>query len=608
MRRLRKTLAFASIAFLLCPLPVLASETWTEVHSPHFSVVTNAGEKRGREIALRFEQMRSVFGQLMVKNKVNIPVPLQIIAFRNTKELRQHGPMFNRKAVEVAGFYQHAQDQDYILLDTSGTEDRWTTVFHEYAHLLLNGNFPPTDAWFDEGFAEYFSTLDISGSDVQLGKPPMGDMELLHSSRWIPTADVLQVQHDSATYNVGSARNLFYAQSWVLVHYLFDMQRMPQTGKYFDLYLDKHTPMENALQQAFGMSPKQLEHAVQDYYVSPKAVYRRYKLPINLEPMNSYTAKAITPLDAQAILGDFDLHTMDHRDQGTAILQAVLQQQPANGTAHRGLGFAYLYKNQYDQAAEHFARAAELSSSDPWVHYYAAMLLLRRGGQLSVGDEAEKIKLELKTAVTLNPQFADAYNALGVAEMQSGEIKQALVDLSTAVSQSPRNETYIGNLGLAYIHDRNWDEAAKLFEKVKNSSNPQIASMATHNLEQLELMKNPVRAFPSSAPGVAAGNSFSSEAGGSTAPTDPPPMTIAPDPGGVLFLKGTLVAVECSSAAATLTVQSEGKTWKMLTSDYKHLILIGGDEFSCGWHDRKVAINYHKTQSDAGDLVSLELQ
>jgi len=122
------------------------------------------------------------------------------------------------------------------------------------------------------------------------------------------------------------------------------------------------------------------------------------------------------------------------------------------------------------------------------------------------------------------------------------------------------------------------------------------------------LMKNPVRAFPSSAPGVAAGNSFSSEAGGSTAPTDPPPMTIAPDPGGVLFLKGTLIAVECSSAAATLTVQSEGKTWKMLTSDYKHLILIGGDEFSCGWHDRKVAINYHKTQSDAGDLVSLELQ
>jgi hypothetical protein len=38
-----------------------------ELGSPHFSVVSDGGEKRGREVAVRFEQMRSIFGALMTK-------------------------------------------------------------------------------------------------------------------------------------------------------------------------------------------------------------------------------------------------------------------------------------------------------------------------------------------------------------------------------------------------------------------------------------------------------------------------------------------------------------------------------------------------------------
>jgi hypothetical protein len=74
-----------------------------EVRSPNFSVVTDAGEKRGREVAMRFEQMRAVLGALMTKAKVNLPVPLQIVAFRNTKEMRQVAPLFNGKPTQVAG-------------------------------------------------------------------------------------------------------------------------------------------------------------------------------------------------------------------------------------------------------------------------------------------------------------------------------------------------------------------------------------------------------------------------------------------------------------------------------------------------------------------------
>src|ERR1700724_1841221 len=80
----------------VCRAPtIFAGEPqWVEVHSPNFSVVTDTGEKRGREVAMRFEQMRAVFGSLMTKANINLAIPLQIVAFRNGKELRQFAPLF----------------------------------------------------------------------------------------------------------------------------------------------------------------------------------------------------------------------------------------------------------------------------------------------------------------------------------------------------------------------------------------------------------------------------------------------------------------------------------------------------------------------------------
>ena len=84
--------------------PVFAGESqWVEVHSPNFSVITDGGEKRGREVAMRFEQMRAVFATLMTKAKVSLPIPLQIVAFRNTKEMRQVAPVWHGKPTQVAG-------------------------------------------------------------------------------------------------------------------------------------------------------------------------------------------------------------------------------------------------------------------------------------------------------------------------------------------------------------------------------------------------------------------------------------------------------------------------------------------------------------------------
>lgn len=45
-------------------IPAAEAPRWLEVRSPHFSLITDAGEKQGREVALRFEQMRAIVGAM----------------------------------------------------------------------------------------------------------------------------------------------------------------------------------------------------------------------------------------------------------------------------------------------------------------------------------------------------------------------------------------------------------------------------------------------------------------------------------------------------------------------------------------------------------------
>src|SRR5258706_9235843 len=67
----------------------LAAQDWVEIKSKNFTVVTDGGEKRGREVALRFEQMREVFGSLILRDKINPTSPLSIVAFKDRKGCRK---------------------------------------------------------------------------------------------------------------------------------------------------------------------------------------------------------------------------------------------------------------------------------------------------------------------------------------------------------------------------------------------------------------------------------------------------------------------------------------------------------------------------------------
>ena len=593
-------------------LPALADQGWVEVRSPHFSVITDGGPKTGREIALRFEQMRTVFGQIFRRSKINIPVPLQIIAFRNAKEMRGYLPIFKGKPIEASGLFIGGEDRSFILLDLAA-DNKWEAVFHEYAHQLLNGNFPHMAPWFDEGFADYFAAMRISGDNFTIGEAPMGAIEVMSRNRLMPVSTLFQVAHQSETYNrSGDPRHLFYAESWLMVHMIFDRNLLKQADDYFRRVNDEHMPVDDAIQKAFAMDPKQFDKQFTAYLNagSGKVLTGRVAQTFDL---NSFGVSPVAPLDLRATLSDVHFHSPDHRAEAVKEYEQILAEKPDSSSAHRGLGYAYLYGGEFDKALDHFREAARLSTTDPRVYYYSGLAIARRS--MSTGrppaENLAEMKSDLQRAITLDPTFADAYSVLGFANMFEGDYAAAVTNCKKAAELNPRNELYDLNLARAYLATGQAVEAKALLDKLKDSSDQSVSAQAQQLYSRAERAAGEV----TTADRHKIPETYDAPQWRRTQeeierePEKPAETSAGPDTRPTRYLRGQLLSVDCAAPpAAALAISSGGKTFHMLTGDTKKLLLIGADHFSCSWKNRKVLVNYKAGGKADGDLVSLEVQ
>lgn len=444
---------------LLCVLPVLvlaaalpslaARREWVQVRSQHFTVITDAGEERGREVASRFEEMRSVFGAFMNQPNLSLPAPLQIVAFRNTKEMRRFVPLWQGKPIDMMGYFHQSGDCGVILLDLS-VKNYTQTAFHEYAHQLLNANTSAeTQPWFEEGFAEYFSTIRGGGGQAEVGAVHEKDWKTVHHKRLMSTADLLQVRQDSAIYNQnGDGRNVFYGQSWLVVHYLFDTRRLPVAFDYFSRIAQGTTSVQDAFQQAFGMSTGQFDRVLSEYA-------RRKSLETSLVAVaavanpHSYTVRFLNTTEADAELADVHLHSPDYDDQAVREFDSVLKRNPNEPVALRGLGYAFLQDRNFARAAEFLSPAERGNPEDARVQYYAAMLIKEEAGPggRPAGDSIAVMQQKLKEALAREPDYAAAYQLLALTYEWQGNNDKSVEAIKRAAQLNPRNRSYRADLG-----------------------------------------------------------------------------------------------------------------------------------------------------------------
>ncbi|HZQ96746.1 MAG TPA: hypothetical protein VFA67_17170 [Candidatus Sulfotelmatobacter sp.] len=669
---------------MLCaPAQASNEPSWLQINSTHFMVITDAGEKKGREVAFRFEQMRSVFASLLGKDRLNQSAPLTILAVKNDKSYYQAAPLRQGRPIDVPGFLVRGEDQDFIVLNVF-EEEPWRAVAHDFALMLLNYNYPPAQGWFDEGLAEYFSSIRLDDRHVEIGgDPDLGPAvtrdllgrerdaqaaksltELLNVETWMSLPDLFSIKHDASARSEGTHHTLYYAESWMVMHYLLHEKKLPETGAYFDLVLNQHVPVEQAIQNAYGTSAAQLEQAVKAYFhaqstllaaadaarkpasaQNPSPPDQTYSFASPISPGDSaISAKPIPEPEVQALYAGIQIRIPERREMGLKTLNTLAttptsadqkaeqkhevkrigedpDQLPGNAIglpiAHRILAWDHLEHGEFQEALSELGDAASLNPRDMWIRYYISIAKYR----MAQAKHAEmmglaNMMLDLKAVLEWYPEMAGAYDLLAVARNTGGGPAAAMQSERAAIGLSPRNESYIFHLAEIYIASKKWEAANALLGRLKESSNAKIAAQARDLIEQAGTERKygiPVAANgnpqPRYAPQKSPFDILEEDAAKREAGGDKSQPEVPGDKRSTKFVKGRLVGIDCSQApAAVLTVRSETGSLKLRASDYRSILLIGADDFSCDWRDRQVTVNYKPGSGNDGDLVSLEMR
>jgi hypothetical protein len=608
------------VLLLALSLPVTAwakSESWIEVRSPHFTVITNSNEKQGRRVADQFERMRSVFHTLFPKIQIDNLGSITVLAIKDEKDFRALEPAayLAKGQLKLGGLFLRGADKNYVLmrLDAEG-EHPYAVVYHEYTHLLLSkAEFIPL--WLNEGLAEYYQNTDIHEKDVALGQASPENLELLRQNRLMPLATLFAVDHSSPYYHEENKGSIFYAESWALTHYLEQKDFRDKTERLtiYAQLLAQNVDATTAAARAFG-DLKQLQSALEGYV--SQASFKYFRMPGATDIDDSkFESRGLTSFQADAARADF-LAYNDRTADARALLDHILQGDPNNVLAHETMGYLEFREQHIDAARNWYAQAVKLDSQSFLAHYYFAAISMN-----SSMNETEQSQVEssLRASIKLNPNFAPSYDRLGaLLAMRHSNLEEAHMMELTATQLDPGNFGYRLNAANILIQMGRGDDAVRVIKNAMHlASSPQESAMAENFLMHLEeyarsqqQRPSPTEQMNSETSGVVSSGSVSQvDAAKFVKPDEPTPT------GPHRFLIGILSNVHCDTASMDLDVTSAGKTLGLHANNYFKVdysalnVTLKGDLRPCtDLEGRSAKVEYVESlNKNAGAVVAIEI-
>ena len=448
-----------------------ARDSWVSVKSNELNVIGNSSEKDVREIAERLLQFRQIVPRIFPALRADSRVPTTVIVFKDNSSYSPFKVSDNN-----AGFCQPGRDMNYITLshETRGEQDQVNIVFHEYTHLLVNKSLGETPAWFNEGLAELYSTLNIKGDTrVLIGQPIRRHVATLRDQALIPLRVLLNIDYKSPYYTEIEKQSLFYAESWAFLHYLMlsnNGQRADQVVRFVQL-LSKHTPIDEAFKTAFSTSVEAMETDLQGYIQQERYRFTERAFSATAQTDVRLESSGVSEAALQAYFGDLLFHS--NRPEAEDYLQKALLLNPDQPLARESLGALRYKQGRIAEALPFLEQAFDSDSTNVLALYYYASALcmpISENPILNFGyapELAAKSRAALKKAIALRPDFSDSYNLLAYINLvTTTDIDQTVALMQEVSARSPDRIDFIYMLGQLYMHRDEYKRARPLLEKV----------------------------------------------------------------------------------------------------------------------------------------------
>ncbi|MFC4878532.1 hypothetical protein [Microbulbifer halophilus] len=237
----------------------LGKETWYQVETPNFRIVTNGDPKAIRTLAKDLERYRAVaLGLLGTKDTGK---KLTIYAAANRQSYA--GLVGHELAELTNGLFDTTDRGSYALVNLDGrTGERQLKarefLFHEYTHFLsYHGNTVHYPYWYSEGFAEFMSTMTFTPDGrYELGAVPEERAQTLVYTAPMRLEKLLRATTANTT---NEEKGRVYASGWMLTHWLLmESGKTEEFKDYVKAYNDGADPVE-ALEGALGMKLAEVE-------------------------------------------------------------------------------------------------------------------------------------------------------------------------------------------------------------------------------------------------------------------------------------------------------------------------------------------------------------
>ena len=164
---------------------------------------------------------------------------------------------------------------------------------------------------------------------------------------------------------------------------------------------------------------------------------------------------------------DYDYEWTDNDEKSLELAlenaSAAVHLDPNDYEAHWGLGWAYLYHRQFDNALAHYLRARKLNPND-------AELLADMGNLLIYIGQPKQAIDQVNEAIRLNPNHDDWYSYyVGWAYEEAGMPEEAIKVFEQAIGiENPDEEQlwYLPTIAAAYAEVGRMDDARKVVKTI----------------------------------------------------------------------------------------------------------------------------------------------
>lgn len=465
VRRLLLSVVLAGLA------PSVALAEWRRAESAHFIVYSDGTERNLRDYTTRLERFHSLLTVRYGGGTSDEIRKLPVYLVGNDRDLRVAQP---RLPDGIAGYYTASENDVFAILIRGRDDD---LLLHEYSHHFMaqaqggQGRYP---GWLNEGFAEYYATATVSErGKATFGMPGAWRMQNLQQNRWLPMDQVLRAK-GSFDIQERNARNMYYAQSWALTHWLLaDQNRARALGAYLNAVAHGGEPVE-AWQATFGMTPEVLTEQLRAY-VRGRLFFSELDIPAISPEMTvtrlpaSWDAVILPLINARS-------RNPDEID-GPALLQTARTNAarfPDDALALTALGRAEFAWGDKGAARTALSRAVEQDPAQVEALLLLAEALKDQSEESSDEAEGNQLRRQAQThlarALDADPSDYRVYAAL--AELRRGEesypTDNDLMTWAMAVRYAPQVMAHRGNGAIAMMEGGRYDEAATMLIPIIN--------------------------------------------------------------------------------------------------------------------------------------------